>query len=125
MEDNQEELINVSKNVLLDLKQEEHIMKKRLDIMENTTPEEFIPFEPKRPFDALATFVENERELSMLQVKTHLDKLQGQIIGQEELIYKLSKEGEEEEKAKLEMIRENSDLKSQLKILELKNGEEE
>ena len=114
----EDKLLQVAKNVRDNLSDERNILMNRLEMFNKLGDEMFMPATPNKPFEEDINYVMNEKDLVMNQVKMHIDKLEGQILGQEELIFKMSDEGASEHQRQLDMIQENNELKSKVEKLE-------
>ena len=117
-EKQEKQLLEVAKNVKDNLSDERNILMNRLDMLSKLGDDAFMPVTPNKPFEESLDYVMNEKDLVLNQIKMHIDKLEGQILGQEELIFKMSDEGASEHQRQLDMIQENTELKSKVDKLE-------
>ena len=117
-EKQEKQLLEVAKNVRDNLSDERNILMNRLDMLSKLEDAEFMPVNPNKPFEESIDYVMNEKDLVLNQIKMHIDKLEGQILGQEELIFKMSDEGASEHQRQLDMIQENTELKAKVEKLE-------
>lgn len=118
MEEKQDKIVDVAKAHLINLKDKHSILSKRLEHLKILNDSDFTPLNPTRKFEEDANYVMTERDLIVNSLITEINKLEGQIEGQEELIYKLSKEGQEEYEKELQMIADNNFMKTRIKELE-------
>ena len=117
-EKQEKQLLEVAKNIRDNLSDERNILMNRLDMLSKLEDAEFMPVNPNKPFEESIDYVMNEKDLVLNQIKMHIDKLEGQILGQEELIFKMSDEGASEHQRQLDMIQENTELKAKVEKLE-------
>ena len=117
-EKQEKQLLEVAKNVKDNLSDERNILINRLDMLSKLGDDAFMPANPNKPFEESLDYVMNEKDLVLNQIKMHIDKLEGQILGQEELIFKMSDEGASEHQRQLDMIQENTELKTKVEKLE-------
>ena len=117
-EKQEKQLLEVAKNIRDNLSDERNILMNRLDMLSKLEDAEFMPVNPNKPFEESIDYVMNEKDLVLNKIKMHIDKLEGQILGQEELIFKMSDEGASEHQRQLDMIQENTELKAKVEKLE-------
>jgi len=125
MEKGQERIIEVAKNHLDNLKDKQKILKNRLEYIKLIDDVQFMPNNPSRKFEEDANYVMTERDLYLNSLETEINKMDGQIEGQEELIFKLSEEGMKQYEEGLKREKEYNDLEYKVQELELKLQQKE
>lgn len=97
-------------------------LEKRYDYMKSLDLEQYIPLEPSRNLETTPEFVETEKEIILNELMTSINTIDGQIQGQDEMIYQNSeacKKAEEDynqlQNQLADLVAENLQLKERLK----------
>ncbi len=123
MDKKQLEVIKLNEDILVYLQDKVKILSTRLEYLRTVEDNLFKPNNPNREFEGDAAFITGEKDLTINNLEDTIARAKGQVIAQEELLYKMSEEGEEEERLTLQMIRDNQDMKAE--ITDLKTGIED
>ncbi len=114
-----EEVLETVKDGLNMLIKEKESTDERLGFFSNLPEESFLSYSADKPYETMSEYARLQKNATIAVMNSESVKLQGKIQAQVELIHKLSEAGEQEQKASLDMIEANQQMKSEIEVLKV------